>query len=149
MPIYLLQDHGLDPNGAAIEATLKVRIPDLRYAASIEAISKSAGASGDATIAIVVLSGADQSRFNQLIELALRRNNEVFLILIGGEVSIREYKLLIRTGAVDWVANDDDLDEVLEIIARRRSRASVSAMAASSLSGRPVTISFIPSAGGV
>jgi pilus assembly protein CpaE len=38
---------------------------------------------------------------------------------------------------------------VLDIIAQRRSRANVSSIASSPIGGRPVTISFIPSAGGV
>jgi pilus assembly protein CpaE len=48
---------------------------------------------------------------------------------------------------VDWVANAD-IDEVLEIIARRRSRLPATDLV-SPLGRRPVTVSFIPSAGGV
>jgi Flp pilus assembly CpaE family ATPase len=149
MPVYLLQANGLDPDNRAIEAALKASIPELRSASSIDTIGKSMRAGDDPIIAIAIVPDTDRDQFNQLVEFAVRRGNQLFLILIGSEISVTDYKLLVRTGAVDWVEKNAGLGEVLEIIARRRSMANVAGVPSSRVGGRPVTISFIPSAGGV
>ena len=149
MPIYLLQGNALSEEGAAVEAALKAKIPELRDASSVDIIAKSATRFDDPVIVIAVLAAEDGREFNQLVEFALRHNNEMFLILIGGEISVVDYKRLVRNGAGDWVSTSAGASEVLEIINRRRSRANAPSAITSRPGHRPVTISFIPSSGGV
>lgn len=149
MPIYLLPGNALDEESAAIEVAIKTKIPELRDAASIDVIRKPAIGSDDPVIVIAVLAAEDRRELSQLVEFALPRSNEMFLILVGGEISVNDYKRLARSGAGDWVSASAGAGEVLEIIGRRRARGKVSSVGPSSLGNRPVTVSFIPSAGGV
>lgn len=149
MPIYLLQSDVLGGEAAAVEAALKTKIPELREAVSVDVIGKSASGFDDPVIVIAILAAEDGSELKQLVDFALRHNNEMFLILVGGEISVSEYKRLARSGAGDWVSASAGAGEVLEIIGRRRSRGNASSVISSRPGHRPVTISFIPSAGGV
>jgi pilus assembly protein CpaE len=147
MPVYLLQDDTPYPAGAELKAALRSAIPDLRAAPSLDAVAKPVSNPDDPTIAIALLPGNVQVDFDGLVDRAVRLRGAVFLILVGGEISATQYKRLVRSGAVDWVPLPADVGEVLEIIARRRSRGTA---AAGRTRGRgPVTISFIPAAGGV
>lgn len=147
MPVYLLQESVPHPAGAGLKAALKSAIPDLREAVSLDAVAKSAGTPDDPTIAVALLPSDVQLDFDGLVDFAARLRSGVFLIVVGGEISATQYKRLVRSGAADWVPMPADVGEVLEIIARRRIRATAAAGRASDRS--PVTISFIPSAGGV
>lgn len=147
MPVYLLQDDAPDRAGAELKGALRSAIPDLREAPSLDAVAKSAPNPDDPTIAIALLPSNVQVDFDGLVDFAARLGSAVFLIVVGGEISATQYKRLVRSGAADWVPMPADVGEVLEIIARRRSRGIA---AAGRTSGRgPVTISFMPSAGGV
>jgi pilus assembly protein CpaE len=148
MPVYLLQeDDAPHPAGAELKAALRSAIPELREAASLDAVAKSARGPDDPTIAIALLAAGAPVDFDGLVDFAARLPGGVFLIVVGGEISATQYKRLVRGGAGDWVPMPADVGEVLDIIARRRSRGSASA---ARTSGRnPATISFIPSAGGV
>lgn len=149
MPVYLLHRNAPDEDSVALEAALKAKIPELRGVASADVIGKSMTGLDDPVIVIAPLGVEDRSDVNQVVEFALRHNNEMFVILAGGDISVNEYKRLVRSGAGDWVSTGADAGEVLEIIGRRRTRGKLSNAASSSLSKRPVTVSFIPSAGGV
>ena len=149
MPIYLLHSKALDEESAALEAALKANISELRDAASVDIIGKSATGLDDPVIVIAVLRIEDRREIDQVIEFALRHSNEMFVILVGGEISVNEYKRLARSGAGDWVSANAGASEVLEIISRRRSRGNGAGATSPRLGHRPVTISFIPSAGGV
>lgn len=147
MPVYLLQENAPHAAGAELKAALRSAIPDLREVASLDVVAKSAGSPDDPTIAVALLPGNAQVDFDGLIDFAGRLPSGVFLIIVGGEIAATQYKRLVRSGAADWVPMPADAGEVLEIIARRRMRGTASAARASGRS--PVTISFIPSAGGV
>lgn len=152
MPVYLLQEDAPHPAGAELKAALRSAIPDLNEAVSLDAVAKSAVAKSarnpdDPTIAIALLPSKALVDFDGLVDLASRLPSGVFLIVVGGEISAPQYKRLVRGGAADWVPMPVDVGEILEIIARRRSRGSAAAARAS---GRGLaTIAFIPSAGGV
>ena len=98
-------------------------------------------------IALLPLEG--DLTFDQLVQFVNQQRDEIFLILIGGELSASAYKRLIRSGAADWTSAKSDLNEVLDIIARRRYTDDTDSRLQRGVGHRPVTISFIPSAGGV
>ena len=150
MAVFLLKTNPATARQAAVEARLKAAIPDLTEASSLETIVKSAATTDkdDAAIAIVVLPEGDHDGFKRFVDFTARYSRDIFLILIGDEISASDYKRLIRHGGADWASAQADPAEVIEIIARRR-RENDARSAALPASGRPVTISFVPSAGGV
>jgi pilus assembly protein CpaE len=149
MPVYLLQGDAKGGQQPAVFGRLRPRIPDLTEVTSLEAILKAgAGAKpGDPAIVLVVLPSGDRGYFDRLIELAGRYSRDLFFILIGDEISASDYKRLVRGGAADWASISADPSEVVEIIARLKLQAG--SIATRSAGARPVTISFVPSAGGV
>jgi len=147
MAVYLLQENGSHPAGAELKTALRQAIPELREAASLDVVAKSAGGPDDPTIAVALLPSNLLVDFDRFVDFAARLPSGVFLVVVGGEISATQYKRLVRSGAADWVPAPADIGEVLEIIARRRSRGVASAARGSG--SRPATISFIPSAGGV
>ena len=68
----------------------------------------------------------------------------MFFIIVGGDISARDYKRLIQPGNADWVAEAGLPQEILDIVARVSAPTRDDAAADS-----PVVISFTPSAGGV
>ena len=151
MTVYLLQPNAASRRHATIEAGLKAAIPDLIKATSLrEILSSGASRRGELAFAVVVLPQGDHQEFEQLVEFAARHAREIFLVLIGDEISANDYKRVIRTGGADWVSANADPAEVVEIIAGRKEFASGTASSpAPPAGGRPITISFVPSAGGV
>lgn len=150
MPLFLLKSNAASTRQAAVEARLKAAIPHLVETSSLDAVvkSKASGADGSA-IAIVVLPEGDRASFERCVDFAGRYGSEVFLVLIGDEISASDYKRLIRHGGADWASAQADPAEVLEIIARRRRHESEARSGAPAAGARPVTVSFVPSAGGV
>jgi pilus assembly protein CpaE len=150
MAVYLLQEKGKEQT--ALEAELRAVIPDLTTAASLDAILGPA-AQGDRAkqaIVLVFLPRGDQGYFERLVDLAGRLGGKAFLILIGDEISASDYKRLLRTGGADWVSAKAGAAEVTDIIARRQASEADYGTGASRAGGHhPVTISFVPSAGGV
>src|SRR5215472_1236164 len=126
MAVYLLHENEPQPAGAGLKAALRAAIPDLREAASLDAVAKSGGSPDDPTIAVALLPGNAPVDFDRLVDFAARLPGGMFLIVVGGEISATQYKRLVRSGAADWVPVPADVSEVLEIIARRRSRGAAS-----------------------
>jgi MinD-like ATPase involved in chromosome partitioning or flagellar assembly len=149
MPVYLLQESGA--HQSTIEAGLRAAVPDLIEATSLDAI-RAAGVRADGdqrAIVLVIMPPGDHAYFNRLVDFC-GQNNELFLILIGDEILASDYKRLLRTGGADWASAKVGPGEVTDIIARRRALESDFNSAAARPSGNyPVTISFVPSAGGV
>lgn len=152
MPVFLLKASGVSRRQTALEVGLRAAIPELIEATSLDEILRSDAriAGGEPVIAVVNLPQGDREHFEQLIGFAARHAHEMFLILIGDEVSTSDYKRVIRSGGADWVSANGDLGEVVEIITRRQQSEAVSSSATLlRAGGRPVTISFVSSAGGV
>jgi len=151
MTVYLLQPSGASARGAAIETSLKAAIPDLIEATSLrEILTSGTSRTGKLAFAVVVLPQGDRQDFEQLVDFAGRHAREIFLVLIGDEISANDYKRVIRSGGADWVSANADPTEVAEIIAgRKQLESSPPAAPAPPAGGRPITISFVPSSGGV
>jgi pilus assembly protein CpaE len=151
MPVFLLQPNASSKAHAAIERGLRAAIPDLTEITTLEEIFKAARSERDRlAVAIVILPHGDRDYFNRLVDFAARYGTEIFLVLVGDEITASDYKRLVRTRGADWASANADPAEVVEIIARRQ-QADIDAPVAPPLAAgaRPVTISFIPSAGGV
>jgi pilus assembly protein CpaE len=149
MGIFLLR--GSKEEGA-IETGLRATIPDLVEVTSFSPIleSESAGARDAPATVLVVAPRGDHGYFDRLVEIAAKHQNELFLILISDEISASNYKRLVRTGGAEWVSAKAASREVVEIITRRRQQETLSAKHLSpSPRLQPVTVSFVPSAGGV
>jgi pilus assembly protein CpaE len=152
MPVFLLQGNAKGADETAIERALRAAIPDLTGIASLDAAAalRAKSAVREPVIVIVILPQADRACFDRLVEFSTRHASEAFLILIGDEISASDYKRLVRGGGADWASAKADPREVLDIIARRRrNEGSASSAYPRPAGGRAVTVSFIPSAGGV
>jgi len=147
MPVYLLQNDGAEQS---IEAGLRASIPDIIGVTSLEAILKpGARADRDGTpIVVVVLPAGDPKQFDSLVDIFGRHSNDLFFILIGEEISATDYKRLLRTGGADWTSLKAGPAEVADMIARRRA-SETDVRSARRDGNHPITISFVPSAGGV
>jgi len=153
MAIYLLRGNSESQVRSPIEGELPAAIPGLVEVPTLKRVfegnSKANGR--DPTIVLVTAPTEEQGSFDRLVEVAAQYRNEVFLILISDEISASDYKRLVRTGGADWASAKTGVREVTDIIERRRQQALApdSQLGRAAEGRRPVTISFVPSAGGV
>jgi pilus assembly protein CpaE len=148
--VYLLQTGSESDEQSAIAERLKAAFANLTPAASLEAIlNVGAGSTGERLVVLITAPPGDRSYFDRLVELADRYGEKLYLILIGGEISASDYKRLVRSGSADWVSAPAGAGEVAEIIARLQRGDQAGAIASRPDGNRPVTIAFVPSAGGV
>ena len=149
MNVFLLRQS--EPEGR-IEASLRATIPGLIEAASFDLVlkHKSAAEDHEPPTVLVVSPPGDEAFFERLVEVAAQYHKELFLILISDEISASAYKRLVRTGGAEWASAKAAPREVVEIIARRGQQRRGSDKASSGpRNSAPVTICFVPSAGGV
>jgi pilus assembly protein CpaE len=146
MPVYLLYAGGEPQRLEAAGAKCTAAIPDLVKIDSITDIDRqaSAGSRGRAIVLVVALA-ADAEYFNKLVDIVTRYRGHHFFVLISPEISASDYKRLVQSGSADWVSEAAPTQEILDIIARQRSKSRE----ASSDKERPLVVSFVPSAGGV
>jgi pilus assembly protein CpaE len=154
MSIYLLRGNADSQVRSPIERELPEAIPDLVEVSSIKRVfeGNSSKANGrEPTIVLVTAPAGESNSFDRLVEVASQYRQEIFLILIRDDISGSDYKRLVRTGGADWASAKTGVREVTDIIERRRQQAlTPDGIQVSTGNGRgPVTISFVPSAGGV
>ena len=151
MAVFLLHGNATRAEQQPIRDALKQSIPELVDVDSLTAMLKSAAKmkKDERLVGIVLLPLEGALTFDRFVQFVDQHRDNLFFILIGGELSATAYKHLIRSGAADWTAAKSDLNEVLDIIARRRYADDVNSGLQRGVGHRPVTISFIPSAGGV
>ena len=153
MAIFLLRGNTKPETRSAIETALRAAIPDLIEASSFDRIFERAEKNGreESAMVLVVAPPGNRGYFDRLVEIAAKYHNEIFLILISDEISASDYKRLVRTGGADWASAKAGTHEVTDIIARRQHqlRPPDATAARTHDVQRPVTISFVPSAGGV
>ena len=152
MATYLLRGNTESHVRSPIESELPAAIPGLVEVPSLKRAFENSKANGrEPSIVLVTTPPEDQGYFDQLVDVAAQHRNEIFLVLISDEISATDYKRLVRTGGGDWASAKTGVREVTDIIERRRQQTlapnGVQARAADG--GRPVTISFVPGAGGV
>jgi pilus assembly protein CpaE len=151
MAVFLLHGNAMRAEQQPIRDALKKSIPELVDVDSLTAMLESAARikKDERSVGIALLPLESDLTFDRLVQFVNQHRDEIFLILIGGELSASAYKRLIRSGAADWTSAKSDLNEVLDIIARRRYVDDADSGLQRGVGPRPVTISFIPSAGGV
>jgi Flp pilus assembly CpaE family ATPase len=151
MAVFLLHGNATGAEQQHIRDVLKKSIPELIDVVSLTAMLESAAKikKDERSVGIALLPLGNDHTLDQLVQFVDQHRDEIFLILIGGEISASAYKRLIRSGAAEWTSAKSDLNEVLDIIARRRYVDVTESGLQRGVGHRPVTISFIPSAGGV
>ena len=149
MTVYLLQ--GTGTKQSAVATALHAAIPDLTEIGSLEAVLKSGAKRAERAerpIVLIILPPGDTAVLDRLIKIAALHGSGAFFIVISDDIPASDYKRLLRIGNADWASAKAASAEVVEIIARRRTGGDHDA-APPRAGRRPVTISFVPSAGGV
>jgi pilus assembly protein CpaE len=144
MTIYLTHRGGDEAQVEEIEGKLKSTIPDLKRVPSVEAIDPKSVSGADRSVVLLAAAAPEGANVDDLIDVVRRHPRNLFFIVVGGDISARDYKRLIQSGNADWVAEVGLPHEILDIVGR------VSAPARDDAPGEsPTVISFTPSAGGV
>ena len=144
MTIYITQGSGDESLVDEIEGKLKSTIPHLKRVPRVEDIDQRSIHSAERSIVVLVAVAPEDANVDNLIEVVRRYPRNIFFILVGGDISARDYKRLIQSGNADWIAEVGPPQEILDIVGR------VSASTRDDVAvGSPVAVSFVPSAGGV
>jgi pilus assembly protein CpaE len=148
MQIYLWSAGANSETSRAIEHRMRAAISDLITISDIDdVLFRGSKRLNEPVFVTVFVPSNDRRLFVHLTELAERHQDWLFLILIGDDISIDDYKRLARTGGAEWVSTNAGPQEILDIISRRQTRLANARPERSP--ARSVAISFIPSAGGV
>ena len=144
MAIYLTQEGGDETQADEIEGKLKSAIPELKRVPSVEAIDPKSVNGAERSIVVLAAPAPQGANVDDLIDVVRRHPRNLFFIVVGGDISARDYKRLIQSGNADWIAEVGLPQEILDIVGR------VSASTRDDVAvGSPVAVSFVPSAGGV
>jgi len=144
MTIYLMQGGSDRTRADEVERKLKSTIPDLKRVPSLEDIDEATIDGVERFIVVLIAAAPEDGDVQNLIDLVSLHPRRMFFIVIGGDISARDYKRLVQSGNADWVAEGGLPQEILEIVGR---------LSAPARNARPVetpaVVSFVPSAGGV
>ena len=144
MAIYLIQGGGDETQVDEIEDKLKSAIPDLKRVPRVEDIDPKSVNGAERSIVVLAAAAPEGANVDDLIDVVRRYPRNLFFIVVGGDISARDYKRLIQSGNADWVAEVGLPHEILDIVGR------VNAPVRDDVAGEsPVVVSFTPSAGGV
>lgn len=142
MTIYLMQGGDDGTRLDEIEQKLKSTLPDLKRTSLEDVDEIQINGAERPVVALVAAPG--MGNLQNLIDVVSGHPRNIFFIVIGGDISARDYKRLIQSGNADWVPEAGLPQEILEIVGR------ISAPARSTQATEsPVVVSFVPSAGGV
>jgi pilus assembly protein CpaE len=144
MAIYLTQGGDDETKVDEVEDKLRSAIPDLKRVSRVEDIDQKSVNGADRSIVLLVATALEGAKVDSLIDVVRRHPRNLFFIVVGGDISGRDYKRLIQSGNVDWVAEGALPQEILDIVGRLKTPARDDVAVDS-----PVVVSFTPSAGGV
>jgi pilus assembly protein CpaE len=144
MMIYLTQAGDDERRVDEIERKLRSTIPDLKRVSRVEDIDQGSVNGAERSIVLLVAVEPKHANVDDLIDVVRRSPRNLFFIVVGGDISARDYKRLIQSGNADWVAEGGSPQEILDIVGRVNAPAAHDVPVES-----PVVISFTPSAGGV
>jgi pilus assembly protein CpaE len=148
MPTYFLSTNTGPDQGSVIERNIRAVIPDLKRIANLEEIAKDVVSQPGKPTIILVAGPADNAAYvDRFVDIAEQHGEKFFFILISADISTSTYKRLVRTGNADWVSVAGAPQEIVEILAKRRS--GTAAAATERAPQKPKTIAFLPAAGGV
>jgi len=143
MTIYLTQGGEDETRICEIEDKLRPAISDLKRISEIQDLDQRAVNGGGRSI-VVVAAPREETNVDTMIDVVRRYPRSLFFIVVGGDISARDYKRLIQSGNADWVAETGLPHEILDIVGRVNALARDDVAVES-----PAVISFAPSAGGV
>src|SRR6202453_2177895 len=118
MAIYLTQEGGDETQADEIEGKLKSAIPELKRVPSVEAIVPKSVNGAERSIVVLAAPAPQGANVDDLIDVVRRHPRNLFFIVVGGDISARDYKRLIQSGNADWVAEAGLPHEVLDIVGR-------------------------------
>jgi pilus assembly protein CpaE len=149
MPTYFLDDDTDPERSASIERRIKEVVPGLMKITKIEDIVQSSNTPPSDLLYVLLVGPSDSEDYlDPFVTLAQQNRHRFFFILIGEEISTSNYKRLIRTEGADWVSAAGAAHELVEIFAKRRAAVPI-ALHPVRERKEPVTIAFVPAAGGV
>jgi pilus assembly protein CpaE len=150
MAIYLLAADAEMTRARLVEQRIRRALPDLTTIADIKELSDAfARASiNDPACVLIMAPSRDLGYFTKIADMAPSLRGRIFYVLISDELSVNDYKTLLRRGDADWVSLDADPQEIVDILARHRRRKNAE-YASDSNGAKPIAVSFVPSAGGV
>jgi pilus assembly protein CpaE len=150
MAIYLLSAGAEVTRARLVEQRIRRAIPDISAIAELKELSAAItrGSANEPVFVLIVTPTKDVGYFTKVADSAPSHHGRIFFVLISEELLASDYKALLRRGDADWVSVDADPQEILDILVhhRRRGRAE---HARDASGGKPIAISFVPSAGGV
>jgi pilus assembly protein CpaE len=149
MSIYIMSADDDGGKAHAVEQKIRHAIPGLVHIGSLDAIADAISRSAGPIYLLSVAPAQDRGNFSRLLEMAATYRDRVFFILISDEISVADYKALVRTGSADWVSVGAGPQEILDIIAKPRRRGAAELPSGGAAQAKPVAVSFVPSAGGV
>src|SRR5581483_5666965 len=149
MTIYLLSAEAERDEADRIERRLRPALPDLKRIGSIEEIIDLAPVSAAPACVLFVAPAQGGGYFRALLDMAARHRHRFFFILLGAEISVDEYKALVRTGGADWVSLGADPKEILDILARQERRGRQETGGTGAGLRVPLAVALVPGAGGV
>jgi pilus assembly protein CpaE len=150
MAIYLLAADAEMTRARLVEQRIRRALPDLTTIADIKELSDAVTRESinDPTCVLIMAPSGDLGYFTKLANMASSLRGRIFYVLISDELSVNDYKTLLRRGDADWVSLDADPQEIVDILARHRRRKNAE-YASGSSGAKPIAVSFVPSAGGV
>jgi pilus assembly protein CpaE len=149
MPVYLWSPDGEVEKLKPIETRLRQLLPDLLVVSSIDEVVDAPAEGDGENYVFVIISGRDRSEFLKLVDIASNYSSKLFVIVMSDEISVADYKIVLRTGAADWVSTNANSQELLDVMSRRRTPSVGVATPGGATDRKAVAISFVPSAGGV
>jgi pilus assembly protein CpaE len=144
MTTYLIQGKGDRIGISEIEQRIRRLNSDLVCVAKVEDITAGLSKTAERSIALLPAAAYGNGSCQELVDVVANHSGGLFFIVIGGDMTARDYKRLIQSGNADWVAEAGAPQEIAEIIERvRAAKRELDSLEA------PVVVSFVPSAGGV
>jgi pilus assembly protein CpaE len=143
MTIYLTQRGCDEARASEIEGRLNPTIPNLKRVSRVEDIDAKQVNGAERSTIVLIAAPLAHANVDDLIGEVSRYPRHLFFIMVGGDISARDYKRLIQSGNADWVGEAGLPHEILEIVGR------VTAPTKDVAADSPIVVSFTPSAGGV
>jgi pilus assembly protein CpaE len=148
MAIFILNADNDTRRGAKVEDRLREKLSDLIKIDRVEDVTRAIASTVSERIHIIVIAPTGgKAHVKQFIDVASGRKDRVFFILMSDDISVSEYKEVLRVGWADWVSINAGAKEILEIVARTEAIQYTNTEIGAN--HKAVAVSLVPSAGGV
>ena len=114
MAIYLLAADAEMTRARLVEQRIRRALPDLTTIADINELSDivTRGSINDPACVLIMAPSRDLGYFTKVANMAPSLRGRIFYVLISDELSVNDYKTLLRRGDADWVSLDADPQEI-------------------------------------